>query len=118
MSLRVGADGMAEDLRRGPCEAQRQWRGVCAGEELETALILFCRKHLSPIKCSRSIDFEAELPRTLTGKLVKRYLRDRYWPKTVTKVWRFVAPCGCSCETRARSPAGSSLVHDPSDIVG
>ena len=24
-----------------------------------------------------------ELPRTPTGKLVKRHLRDKYWPKTV-----------------------------------
>lgn len=57
-----------------------------AGKELETALILFCRKQLSPLKCPKSIDFEAELPRTPTGKLVKRHLRDRYWPKTAVKV--------------------------------
>jgi len=50
-------------------------------KEFEAELILFCRKHLSPIKCPKSIDFEAELPRTPTGKLVKRHLRDRYWPK-------------------------------------
>jgi fatty-acyl-CoA synthase/long-chain acyl-CoA synthetase len=52
-----------------------------AGKELEAELMAFCRKHLSPIKCPRSIDFEAELPRTPTGKLVKRHLRDRYWPQ-------------------------------------
>ena len=52
-----------------------------AGKAFEAELILFCRKHLSPIKCPKSIDFEAELPRTPTGKLVKRHLRDRYWPK-------------------------------------
>jgi long-chain acyl-CoA synthetase len=52
-----------------------------AGKALETELMRFCRQHLSPIKCPRSIDFEAELPRTPTGKLVKRHLRDRYWPK-------------------------------------
>jgi len=57
-----------------------------AGKELETELILFCRKHLSPIKCPRSIDFEAELPRTPTGKLVKGHLRDKYWPKTAVRV--------------------------------
>jgi long-chain acyl-CoA synthetase len=57
-----------------------------AGKELEAELILFCRKHLSPIKCPRSIDFEAELPRTPTGKLVKRHLRDRYWPNAVVRV--------------------------------
>ncbi|MBI3701067.1 MAG: acyl-CoA synthetase [Afipia sp.] len=50
-----------------------------AGKALEADLILFCRKHLSPIKCPKSVDFEAELPRTPTGKLVKRHLRDRYW---------------------------------------
>jgi len=52
-----------------------------AGKALEAELIAFCRKHLSPIKCPKSIDFEAELPRTPTGKLVKRHLRDKYWPK-------------------------------------
>ena len=55
-----------------------------AGKELENQLMLFCRQHLSPIKCPKSIDFEAELPRTPTGKLVKRHLRDRYWPKKAT----------------------------------
>ena len=54
-----------------------------AGKALEEQLILFCRKHLSPLKCPRSVDFEPELPRTPTGKLVKRHLRDRYWPKKV-----------------------------------
>jgi long-chain acyl-CoA synthetase len=52
-----------------------------AGKDLAAELMLFCRQHLSPIKCPKSIDFEAELPRTPTGKLVKRHLRDRYWPK-------------------------------------
>ena len=52
-----------------------------AGKELEAELILFCRKHLSPIKCPKSVDFEPELPRTPTGKLVKRHLRDKYWAK-------------------------------------
>jgi acyl-CoA synthetase (AMP-forming)/AMP-acid ligase II len=51
-----------------------------AGQALEAELIAFSREHLSPIKCPRSIDFEAELPRTPTGKLLKRHLRDRYWP--------------------------------------
>ncbi|HEY4204669.1 MAG TPA: acyl-CoA synthetase [Xanthobacteraceae bacterium] len=54
-----------------------------AGKELEAELIAFCRQHLSPIKCPKSIDFAAELPRTPTGKLVKRHLRDKYWPKQV-----------------------------------
>lgn len=50
-----------------------------AGEALAGELLDFCRQHLSHIKCPRSIDFEAELPRHPTGKLYKRLLRDRYW---------------------------------------
>ena len=50
-----------------------------AGPALEAELIAFCREHLSGIKCPKSVDFEAELPRHPTGKLYKRLLRDRYW---------------------------------------
>ena len=50
-----------------------------AGPALAEELLAFCRQHLSAIKCPRSIDFEAELPRHPTGKLYKRLLRDRYW---------------------------------------
>lgn len=52
-----------------------------ASPALAAELISYCRKRLSHIKCPRSIDFERELPRTPTGKLVKRMLRDRYWSK-------------------------------------
>ena len=50
-----------------------------AGPLLADELMAYCRQHLSPIKCPRSVDFEAELPRHPTGKLYKRLLRDRYW---------------------------------------
>jgi fatty-acyl-CoA synthase len=50
-----------------------------AGPELERELIAYCREHLADVKCPRSIDFEAELPRAPTGKLYKRLVRDRYW---------------------------------------
>jgi long-chain acyl-CoA synthetase len=50
-----------------------------AGPELANELIEFCHGRLSKIKCPRSIDFEAELPRHPTGKLYKRLLKDRYW---------------------------------------
>jgi acyl-CoA synthetase (AMP-forming)/AMP-acid ligase II len=52
-----------------------------AGPDLEQELMDFCRQHLSHIKCPRSIDFEAQLPRHPTGKLYKRLLKDRYWAK-------------------------------------
>ncbi len=54
---------------------------AAAGPALEQELIAFCRGHLSHIKCPRSIDFEAQLPRHPTGKLYKRLLKDRYWEK-------------------------------------
>jgi long-chain acyl-CoA synthetase len=39
----------------------------------------YAREVLAHYKCPKSIDFEAELPRLLTGKLYKRILKDRYW---------------------------------------
>jgi acyl-CoA synthetase (AMP-forming)/AMP-acid ligase II len=50
-----------------------------AGPELEAELIAFVRERLSHVKCPKSIDFMAELPRHDTGKLYKRLLKDRYW---------------------------------------
>jgi long-chain acyl-CoA synthetase len=50
-----------------------------ASPALAEDLIQYCRSKLSPIKCPRTVDFEAELPRHPTGKLYKRLLRDRYW---------------------------------------
>jgi len=47
--------------------------------ELERELIAFCRSQLADVKCPRSIDFKAELPRHPTGKLYKRLLKDEYW---------------------------------------
>jgi len=54
--------------------------GVEPGEELEADLIDWCRSRLSHIKVPRSIDFRDELPRTATGKMIKRRIRDEYWP--------------------------------------
>ncbi|WP_114951638.1 acyl-CoA synthetase [Sphingosinicella terrae] len=51
-----------------------------AGPELEAELIEHCRSRLASNKCPRSIDFEAELPREPTGKLLKRLIKARYWP--------------------------------------
>lgn len=50
-----------------------------AGPALAAELIAFCHEHLSSVKCPKSVDFDAELPRHPTGKLYKRLLRDRYW---------------------------------------
>jgi fatty-acyl-CoA synthase len=55
--------------------------GIAPSAELAAELIAFCRQNLSPVKCPKSVDFEKELPRTPTGKLLKRLLRDRYVTK-------------------------------------
>jgi long-chain acyl-CoA synthetase len=57
-----------------------------AGPALEQELLAWCRERISAIKCPRSIDFEAELPRHPTGKLYKRLLRDRYWADGTNKI--------------------------------
>ncbi|HSI00108.1 MAG TPA: AMP-binding protein [Reyranella sp.] len=57
-----------------------------AGPQLAEELLAYCRQHLSTIKCPRTIDFEAELPRHPTGKLYKRLLRDRYWQGRASKI--------------------------------
>lgn len=54
--------------------------GTQIGPALEAELIAFCRSQLSPVKCPRSVDFVDSLPREPTGKLMKRALRDKYWP--------------------------------------
>ncbi len=51
-----------------------------AGPALEAELLAHCRARLSKLKCPQTIEFAAELPRTPTGKLLKRLLRDRHWP--------------------------------------
>jgi acyl-CoA synthetase (AMP-forming)/AMP-acid ligase II len=57
-----------------------------AGPELERELIAFCRTQLADLKCPRSVDFAAELPRHPTGKLYKRLLRDKYWAGHASKL--------------------------------
>lgn len=49
-----------------------------AGAALEKTLRDYCREHLSAIKTPKVIDFKQALPRTPTGKLMKRLLKDEY----------------------------------------
>jgi len=50
-----------------------------AGPLLAQELLDYCRSQLAHMKCPRSVDFDAALPRHPTGKLYKRLLKDRYW---------------------------------------
>lgn len=52
--------------------------GYQAGPELEAQLIAHARGQLAHYKCPKTVDFVTELPRTETGKLQKRVLRDHY----------------------------------------
>jgi len=47
---------------------------VTASEMLE-----FCRSRIAHYKCPHSIEFRDSLPKTATGKVLKRELRKKYW---------------------------------------
>jgi acyl-CoA synthetase (AMP-forming)/AMP-acid ligase II len=49
-----------------------------AGSELEQELIEYARGKVSHIKCPRTVDFMEELPRTPSGKLLKRLVAEEY----------------------------------------
>jgi long-chain acyl-CoA synthetase len=52
--------------------------GVQPSDELAADLITYVRDRLAHFKAPRSVDFVDELPRSATGKLVKRTLQARY----------------------------------------
>lgn len=53
--------------------------GAAPSPELADELIAYCRSRLAGYKCPRSVDFTTALPRTETGKLLKRQLRQGFW---------------------------------------
>jgi long-chain acyl-CoA synthetase len=65
----------APDEYRG--ETVRAFVSLKPGARAETdELIAFCRERLAAYKCPRSIDVLEELPKTVTGKILRRELRD------------------------------------------
>jgi fatty-acyl-CoA synthase len=50
--------------------------GATAGEQ---ELIDFCRSRIAHYKCPRSVEFLESLPKTGTGKILKKDLRKKYW---------------------------------------
>jgi long-chain acyl-CoA synthetase len=56
--------------------------GVEPSDELTEELLALCRSRLAGYKCPRSLEYRPGLPRTETGKLYKRLLRDEYWAAT------------------------------------
>jgi long-chain acyl-CoA synthetase len=56
--------------------------GFEAGDEVASALLAHCGEHLAGFKRPRRIEFVTDFPRTETGKLQRRKLRDRYAKET------------------------------------
>jgi acyl-CoA synthetase (AMP-forming)/AMP-acid ligase II len=48
----------------------------------EAELLAFCRDRLAHYKCPRSVEFIDALPKTGTGKILKKELRKKYWSGT------------------------------------
>jgi fatty-acyl-CoA synthase len=48
----------------------------------ENELLEFCRGRLAHYKCPRSLEFMEALPKTGTGKILKKELRKKYWSGT------------------------------------
>jgi fatty-acyl-CoA synthase len=58
----------------------------------ESELVEFCRTRLAHYKCPRSFEFVASLPKTATGKILKKELRKKYWQGRDTLRPDFVVP--------------------------
>ncbi len=76
----VGVFGIPDDEWGETVKAAVQLAsGFEASPALEAEILAFGRIHLAGYKVPRGVDFERELPRHPTGKLLVRSLRDRYW---------------------------------------
>jgi acetyl-CoA synthetase len=53
--------------------------GYEPSEDLELAIMNFIRKKLSPLAMPQEIEFQAKLPKTRSGKILRRYLRALEW---------------------------------------
>lgn len=66
-------------LPPGSAASERQAPMAAAQESTTAALAAYCREQLAGYKCPRSYDIADALPRTGTGKVLKRKLRAPYW---------------------------------------
>ena len=57
--------------------------GQLASDELKLDIMNFVRKHLSPLAMPHAIDFVDKLPKTRSGKIVRRMLRAQEWGEPV-----------------------------------
>jgi long-chain acyl-CoA synthetase len=52
----------------------------------EEEIIRYCREHLAGYKIPRSVDFARELPKTDTGKILKKIIKAPYWNDREAKI--------------------------------
>ncbi|NYT69221.1 fatty-acyl-CoA synthase [Pusillimonas noertemannii] len=58
-------------------------RGVEPSADLVDQLTVYCKTRVARYMVPRSFEFVEKLPRTETGKLMKKEMRDAYWPDQV-----------------------------------
>jgi fatty-acyl-CoA synthase len=51
----------------------------------EQELLNFCASRIAHYKCPRSVEFLSALPKTGTGKILKRELREKYWGQSTIR---------------------------------
>lgn len=72
----------------------------------ENELVEHCRARLTHYKCPHSVEFLEQLPRTGTGKVLKRELRKKYWQGQETIRPEFGVPEGKSNVARTEGGSG------------
>jgi acyl-CoA synthetase (AMP-forming)/AMP-acid ligase II len=77
----------------------------------EIELIEHCRLHLAHYKCPRSIEYLESLPKTGTGKVLKRELRKKYWQGRETIRPVFDAPKTKDCQEVPRESSSASAAR-------
>ena len=74
----VGVAGVTDPVKG---EAVRAWVVLRAGHHAtEAELRAFCRERLAPYKVPSRVEFRADLPKTMVGKVLRRALRDEANP--------------------------------------
>jgi len=70
--LEVGVAGIPDDAKG---EVAKAWVVIKAGQQVtEGELRAYCRERLAPYKVPGQIEFRAELPKTMVGKVLRRAL--------------------------------------------
>jgi long-chain acyl-CoA synthetase len=75
----VAVIGVPNDEFGEEVKAVVELSGPADPDAVSAELIAAARERLAGYKCPRSVDVVAEMPRTGTGKILKRDLREPYW---------------------------------------